>query len=74
MNIKDLNGQPIEVTDLDLAIMQADNYRHYRRSAEEFAEADKRLQNYWQHLYEVLVELRKSLPPTDNKRTADGQD
>jgi len=30
MKIIDLNGKTIEVSNLELAIMQADDYRHYR--------------------------------------------
>jgi hypothetical protein len=30
MKITDLDGNKIEVTDLALAILQADDYRHYR--------------------------------------------
>ena len=32
MKIIDLKGKEITVTDLELAIMQADDYRHYRHT------------------------------------------
>jgi hypothetical protein len=55
MKIIDLDRREIEVTDLDLAIMQADNYRHYRISNPTICHL--RLQSYWEHFYQKVVLL-----------------
>jgi len=57
MKITDIDGREVEVTNLDLLIMQADDYRHYRHSDPAFTEADKRLQAYWENIYQQLVLL-----------------
>ncbi len=51
MKIIDLDGKEITVTDLELAIMQADDYRHYRYADLSFIELDERLQAYWEDVY-----------------------
>lgn len=59
MHIIDLNGNKIEVTDLPLAIMQADDYRHYTLTdpdAQEFAMKQK---VYWEDVYLKLLLLEK---------------
>jgi hypothetical protein len=56
MTIIDLDGQDIQVNDLDLAIMQADDYRHYRVT--DPSDYQLHLYAYWQDLYEKLVDLR----------------
>lgn len=58
MEIKDLTGKTIRVTDLDLAILQADDYRHYRRADPVYTEQNAALQAYWQDIYEKLLKLR----------------
>lgn len=57
MKVTDLNGEAIEVTDLPLAIMQADDYRHYQQTGAgaETANAKRRL--YWQDMYDKLISL-----------------
>lgn len=57
MKIIDNNGMPIEVDDLDLALMQADDYRHYRVS--EPTENDYKRYAYWEDLYQKLLNLKK---------------
>jgi len=44
MKIIDLDGREIEVTDLALALLQADDYRHYRVTNP--TEFHRHLQNY----------------------------
>jgi len=56
MKIVDLNGGEIEVGNLDLALMQADDYRHYRVSQP--TENDLKRYAYWQDLYEKLYALK----------------
>jgi len=58
MKIIDLDGKEIEVTDLDLAVMQADDYRHYRHTDPAFVVRDKQLQAYWEDLYQKFWRLK----------------
>jgi hypothetical protein len=58
MEIIDLDGKAIKVMDLDLAILQADDYRHYCHADPVHAEQDRVLQAYWQDVYEKLIRMR----------------
>ncbi|QEM07100.1 hypothetical protein DIU31_027670 [Mucilaginibacter rubeus] len=58
MKIIDLEGKEIAVTDLSLAILQADDYRHYRHSNAEFAEFDDKQRRYWEDIYQKLLKLK----------------
>ena len=58
MKIIDLNGKEIEVTDLKLAILQADDYRHYRHIDKAFAEFDRQQSKYWEDIYFELLILK----------------
>jgi hypothetical protein len=58
MKIIDLDGKEIEVTNLDLAVMQADDYRHYRHTDLSFKLLDEGLQAYWEDVYQKLLRLR----------------
>ena len=60
MKITDLDGTEIEVTDLNLAIAQADDFRKLRHIDFAFAKADLRLKAYWQDVYEKLLLLHSS--------------
>jgi len=58
MIVIDLNGDSIEVTDLQLAIMQADDYRHYRqidKNGNIFEGGNRQI--YWQDMYDKLMKL-----------------
>ena len=46
MIITDLNGVPIEVTDLDKALAQADSFRGYKHTDNTHKALDKRLKAY----------------------------
>lgn len=59
MKIIDLNGKEITVTDLDLAIMQADDYRHYNLTDPAQAGFVKKQQAYWEDIYQKLLALKK---------------
>lgn len=59
MKIIDLDGKVIEIENLDLAIRQADDYRHYQHTDAAFMELDKKQQTYWQDVYEKLLKLRQ---------------
>ena len=46
MYVTDLNGCPIEVTDLKEAITMAEEYKEYRHEDKSFSELDKRKKAY----------------------------
>jgi hypothetical protein len=52
MKVIDLDGKEITVTDLELAIMQADDYRNYRHADPSFKTLDEGLQAYWEDVYQ----------------------
>jgi hypothetical protein len=60
MEINDLNGKEITIDNFDLAIMQADDFCHYRHSDPAFAELDKALQSYWRDIYQKLLALKEA--------------
>jgi hypothetical protein len=55
LKIIDLNGVGLEIDNLQLAIMKADDYRHYRVSAP--AEHDWYVYKYWEDIYQKLLLL-----------------
>lgn len=57
MEIIDLDGQIITVENLQLALLQADDYRHYRHADPGFAEFDAKQQAYWEDIYQKLLSL-----------------
>lgn len=59
MKIIDSDGKDITIIDLELAIMQADDYRHYRHADPAFKKLDEGLQAYWEDVYQKLLGLRK---------------
>jgi hypothetical protein len=63
MKIIDLDGRDMEVTDLTMAILQADDYRQYRVS--EPAPYHLHLYKYWEDLYQKLLILDNNI--NDNK-------
>ena len=67
MIITDLNGAPIEVTDLDKALAQADSFRGYKNTDNTHKTLDKRLKAYWQDLYIKLKQLKEAQNSTLNK-------
>jgi hypothetical protein len=62
MKITDLDGKEITVTDLPMAILQADDYRHYRVS--EPTGHDLYLYKYWEDIYQKLLLLDTELKAT----------
>lgn len=58
MKITDLNGFDIEIEDLQLAIMQADDYRHIEHLNPEMQCANAKLQTYWEDVYQKLIQLQ----------------
>jgi len=67
MIITDLNGVPIEVTDLDKALAQADSFRRDKHTDNTHKALDKRLKAYWQGLYIKLKQLKEAQNSTLNK-------
>lgn len=59
MSIRDLDGKEIAVTDLAMAIMQADDYRHYRVSKPSGYQLC--LYDYWEDVYQKLLILDKDI-------------
>jgi hypothetical protein len=55
MRIIDLDGKEVIVTDLPLAILQADDYRHYRVSNPSAHQSY--LYEYWEDVYQKLLLL-----------------
>jgi len=60
MEIIDLNGEKVVVTNLQLAIMQADDYRHYRVANPSAHQLH--LYAYWEDLYQKLIALPQQQP------------
>lgn len=61
MKVTDLNGCPIEVTDLDEAIRITAEYKEYEHISERFSEFDKRQKAYWADLYGKLTAIKEQL-------------
>lgn len=59
MKITDLEGREIEVTDLQLALLQADDYRHYRVANP--SEHHLYVYKYWEDIYQKLLILESLL-------------
>ena len=57
MKITDQNGKVIAVDNLQLALLQADDYRHYRHTDPGFADFDDKQQAYWDDVYQKLLAL-----------------
>ena len=60
MKIIDLDGKVITVENLELALMQADDYRYYRHSDPAFAAFDEKQQAYWNDVYNKLLALTEN--------------
>jgi hypothetical protein len=59
MKIIDLEVRGMEVTNLAMAILQADDYRHYR--VKEPSEYHLYLYDYWEDVYQKLLLLDENL-------------
>lgn len=56
LTIVDLDGKAVEVTGLALAVMQADDFRHYRVAQPTGYQLY--LYRYWEDMYQKLCTLR----------------
>ncbi|MFH7000525.1 hypothetical protein [Flavobacterium bizetiae] len=61
MKVTDLNGCPIEVTDLNEAISVTKRYKKYRHENESYSDYDKRQNAYWTDMYEKLTAIKEPL-------------
>ena len=61
MEVTDLNGCQIEVTDLDEAIQITAEYKGYKHEDKSFSEFDKRQKAYWTDMYEKLTAIKEQL-------------
>lgn len=61
IKITDLNGCPIEVTDLDEAIRITADYKEYKHEGKSFSDFDKRKNAYWTDIHEKLTAMKKQL-------------
>ncbi|MEC3880303.1 hypothetical protein [Parapedobacter sp. 10938] len=59
MYITDLNGCPIEITDLDEAIRITAAYKEYRHRDKRFPAFDKDRKAYWTDMHEKLQAIKK---------------
>ncbi|KUJ59493.1 hypothetical protein AR687_22755 [Flavobacteriaceae bacterium CRH] len=57
IQIKDKNGENVEVANLTQAIEQADYFRNFAHSDKLFEKFDRKRQAYWQDMYEKLVAI-----------------
>lgn len=60
MFIIDNEGKQIEITDLQKAIEQADDFRDYKFHLREMENFEKRQHEYWNDVYLKLLELNKT--------------
>ncbi|SEO08040.1 hypothetical protein SAMN05192574_105229 [Mucilaginibacter gossypiicola] len=61
MHIIDLHGKKITVVNLQLAILQADDYRHYQLGGTAYAEFNRKQEAYWEDFYIKLLLLENEL-------------
>jgi len=55
--IIDLNGFELQIDNLQLATMQADDYRHYEHFNPQNQQADEVRKAYWEDIYQKLLTL-----------------
>lgn len=60
MKIADLNGFPIEVTDLDEAIKVSTEYKEYGHEDKNYSDFDRRQKAYWTDMHQKLLELKNN--------------
>jgi len=59
MQITDLNGDAIKITDLPRAIQQAEEFIGYRHTDKSLQAMDARLCAYWTDIYNKLLQLKQ---------------
>lgn len=58
MEVIDLNGCTIEVTDLDEAIKITAEYKDYQQEGNDFSDYNERQKAYWMDMYEKLMAIK----------------
>lgn len=61
MKVTDLNGYPIEVTDLKEAIRITKQYTQYRHEDKSYTDFDKRQKAYLTDMYEKLTAIKEQV-------------
>lgn len=61
MQVTDLNGCPIEITNLKEAIKMARRFKEYRHKDKSFSEFDKRQKVYWTDMHEKLTAIKEQV-------------
>ncbi|WP_431609243.1 hypothetical protein [Chryseobacterium sp. 'Rf worker isolate 10'] len=64
MKITDLHGHSIEVTNLQIAIKQAKEFKDFSHEDKSFSDFDQKQNVYWADMYNKLIQVRKQLPNT----------
>ncbi|MFJ1365943.1 hypothetical protein ACILDU_05795 [Capnocytophaga canimorsus] len=59
MTIKDINRNIVQVTDLDKALQQADDFRKYKHTDNKHISFDREQKAYWEDMYKKLKQLKK---------------
>lgn len=59
ITIFDIYGTEIHVTDLTIALLQADDFRHYETSDPAHAAFFERQRVYWEDIYQKILLLEK---------------
>lgn len=74
MEIIDLNGKKIGIIDLQLSILQADDFRHYQLNGSDKAEYNRQQQAYWEDIYIKLLLLEQQLSNQETEHTINKDD
>ena len=61
MHVTDLNGCPIEITDLDEAIQITKENKENRHEDKSFSDFDKRQNAYWTDIHDKLTAIKEQL-------------
>ena len=64
MEVIDLNGYAIEVTDLDEAIKITAEYKDYQQEGNDFSDFNERQKAYWMDMHEKLTAIKNGLNNT----------
>ncbi|WP_026713444.1 hypothetical protein [Flavobacterium daejeonense] len=64
MEVIDLNGCTIEVSDLDEAIKITAEYKDYQQEGNDFSDFNERQKAYWMDMYEKLTAIKNGLNNT----------
>lgn len=58
MQIIDLNGKSITVTNLDEAISQTELFKNFQHENPEYRILDNKLNMYWKDIFEKLMKIK----------------